>query len=96
MYAKGGYEFHLTSDNQNVDFSGLRFDIADGAEFHLNLAVGDFVSTATFTGVTGQVSFELSCQPEKTRLSQPTSRHSQHWGATRNIKVSSLPPTIFC
>lgn len=60
MYVKGGYQFQLTSDNQNVDFSGVRFEITNGAEFHLNLAVGDFVSTATFTGVMLQVSFDLS------------------------------------
>lgn len=72
VYVKGGYEFSLTSDNHNVDFTGVRFEITDGAEFNLNLAVGDFVSTATFTGVTGQVWIQLSFQRHETQWSRRT------------------------
>lgn len=67
MHVKGGYKFALTSDNQNVDFTRVRFEITDGAEFSLNLAAGDFVSTATFTGVTGQVSFEVHSRGNEQR-----------------------------
>eukprot|EP00903_Cladosiphon_okamuranus_P020673 g18983.t1 len=56
VYVKGGYEFTLSSDTQNVVFTGVRFEITDGAAFTLNLATGDFFSAATFTGVTGQES----------------------------------------
>ncbi len=62
VYAKGPYKLRVTSDNQNVEFTGLRFEITDGAEFSLSLAAEEFVSTATFTGVTNQArNGNLSC-----------------------------------
>lgn len=54
VYAKGPYKFTVTSDSSNVEFTGVRFEITGGAEFRLSLASEEFVSTATFTGVTDQ------------------------------------------
>lgn len=52
----GPYRFRVTSDNGSVRFTNLRFDIQGGASFTFNLAVEEFLGTATFTGVTGLVS----------------------------------------
>lgn len=57
VYVNRGKTFRVTSDNYNVKFTGLRFEISDGSEFSLSLAAGEDVSTATFTGVMGQVSY---------------------------------------
>lgn len=55
IYAKGPYKLTVTSDSSDVYFTGVRFEITDGAEFRLQLAAEEFVSTAYFTGVTNQV-----------------------------------------
>ena len=52
----GPYQFRVTSDNDNVRFTNVRFDILGGANFTLNLAVEEFLGTATFAGVAGMVS----------------------------------------
>ena len=53
----GPYEYHVTSDNSNVTFTNVRFDIQGGANFTFNLAVEEFLGTATFAGVTGLVRY---------------------------------------
>eukprot|EP00904_Undaria_pinnatifida_P004723 jgi/Undpi1/14251/HiC_scaffold_9.g03900.m1 len=49
----GPFEFRVTSDNFNVAFTNIRFDITGGANFTLNLAVEEFMGNATFNGITG-------------------------------------------
>lgn len=56
VYVNRGKTFRVTSDNYNVKFTGLRFEISGGSDFSLSLAAGEDVSTATFTGVPGQAS----------------------------------------
>lgn len=64
VYAKGPYSFRVTSDNADVEFTGIRFEITDGAEFSLYLkAAEESVSTATFTGVTGQARSDCCSLP---------------------------------
>lgn len=62
MTVDGPYHFRVTSDNDSVKFTNLRFEISGGAKFSLNLAVEEFMGTATFTGITGLVS-ELTLSP---------------------------------
>ena len=53
----GPYQFQVTSDNENVTFTNVRFDVLGGANFTLNLAVEELLGTATFAGVTGVVRY---------------------------------------
>lgn len=61
VYVNRGKTFRVTSDNFNVKFTGLRFEISVGSDFSLSLAAGEDVSTATFTGITGQASENYLC-----------------------------------
>lgn len=59
MTVDGPFEYHVTSDNDDVTFTNVRFDILGGANFTFNLAVEEFLGTATFTGVTDLVSMMI-------------------------------------
>ena len=52
----GPYEFRVTSDNESIKFTNVRFEISGGASFFFGLAVEEIPGTATFTGITGMVS----------------------------------------
>lgn len=56
MTVDGPYQFRVTSYNESVEFTNVRFDITGGATFSLELAAEEFLGNATFGGITGLVS----------------------------------------
>lgn len=55
VHVDGPYQFDVTSDEQSMKFTNVRFEISGGAEFTFDLANNEFEGTATFTGIADQV-----------------------------------------
>lgn len=55
----GPYNFLVTPDTSNVEFTNVRFESSGGSAFFFHPRAGELIGTATFTGITGLVRFFL-------------------------------------